>query len=66
MGIQTPGAPRWQVNFFIADVESAAVEAVAAGGSVHSEPVDVPGLPLREATLADPEGVGFTVSQLLA
>jgi predicted enzyme related to lactoylglutathione lyase len=55
---------RWAVNFWIDDVDRAVAAAEQHGGTVVS-PVseDIPGF--REAVLADPNGVQFTVSQLM-
>lgn len=65
VGVEGAGEARWDVDFWIADAEAAAAEAVAAGGSVLAAPAEVPGLPFRSATLADPGGAVFSVSQLL-
>lgn len=65
VGVEAPGAARWDVDFWIADVEAAVAAAAAAGGAVLSPPSEVPGLPFRSATLADPGGAAFSVSQLL-
>lgn len=65
VGVEAPGAARWDVDFWIADVEAAAREAEAAGGAVLAGPSEVPGLPFRSATLADPGGAAFSVSQPL-
>lgn len=66
VGVEASGPARWDVDFWIADVEAAAHEAEAAGGAVIDPPSDTPGLPFRQATLADPGGATFTISQLLA
>ncbi|MFT4296146.1 MAG: VOC family protein [Micropruina sp.] len=65
VGVEGPGPARWDVDFWIADVEAAVAEATDAGGSVLAGPSEVPGLPFRSATLADPGGAVFSVSQLL-
>jgi predicted enzyme related to lactoylglutathione lyase len=57
-----PGPARWDVDFWIADADAAAVAATELGGSVLSEPIDDP--PFRRAVLADPAGAAFSVSQL--
>ena len=60
----SPARPAgWDVGFWIADADAAAATAERAGGSVLEAPADA-GL-FREATLADPEGAVFSVSQLL-
>ena len=66
VGVEASGTPRWDVDFWIADADAAAVTAEDAGGAVLQAPAAVPGLPFRSATLADPFGASFTVSQLLA
>lgn len=63
---QAERPPRWDVDFWIADADLAARTAQDSGGSIVSEPAVQPGLPFRSATLADPDGAVFTVSQLLA
>jgi uncharacterized protein len=63
--INPPGGPAgWTVDFWIDDAHRAAAAADQHGGSVIA-PVseDIPGF--RTATLADPNGVPFTVSQLM-
>jgi uncharacterized protein len=57
-------APHWSVNFWIDDADAAADTAARLGGSVVVPPHDVPGF--REATLADPQGAAFSMSQLKA
>ena len=59
------GPPRWNVDFWIADADAAALTARAAGGAVQVEPADDPHLPFRHAVLTDPDGSAFSVSQLL-
>ncbi|GAB2481577.1 VOC family protein [Jatrophihabitans fulvus] len=59
------GPARWDVDFWVADTDGAARAAAEAGGRVVVDPFDDPGLPFRHATLADPNGAVFTVSQLL-
>jgi uncharacterized protein len=57
------GPARWTPDFWVDDADAAASTAEAAGGSVLSAPGDR-GL-FRSATLADPAGAAFTVSQLM-
>lgn len=59
------GPPRWDVDFWIAEADLAAQTARESGGAVLSEPADDPALPFRRATIADPGGAVFTISQLL-
>ena len=58
------GETGWAVDFWIDDADRAAAAAEANGGSVV-EPVaeDIP--PFRSAVIADPNGVPFSVSQLV-
>lgn len=65
VGMQSTGPARWDVDFWIADTDAAAEVARSNGGAVLAEPFDVQGLPFRQATLADPSGASFSVSQLL-
>lgn len=60
---ETPA--RWDVDFWVADADMAARAAETGGGQVISAPAPVPGLPFRSATLADPDGGRFSISQLL-
>jgi predicted enzyme related to lactoylglutathione lyase len=52
----------WNVDFWIADAEAAAVAAPELGGSVIAPPHDAP--PFRRAVLAAPDGATFSVSEL--
>jgi predicted enzyme related to lactoylglutathione lyase len=54
---------RWGVDFWIDDVDRAVAAAEQKGGSVVS-PVSADIPPFRQAVLADPNGVPFSVSQL--
>jgi predicted enzyme related to lactoylglutathione lyase len=58
------GETRWSVDFWIDDVERAVAAAEQHGGNVVS-PIseDLPNF--RQAVLADPNGVPFSVSQLV-
>lgn len=57
------GEAGWSVDFWIDDAERAAAAAEEHGGSVVSPPSELP--PFRRAILADPNGVAFSVSQLV-
>lgn len=52
--------PRWEVSFYVDDVDAVAKAAVSAGGRVATGPVDTPFG--RAAGLRDPEGGLFTVA----
>ncbi|MFI1969242.1 bleomycin resistance protein [Streptomyces cinnamoneus] len=53
--------PRWHVYFRVDDVEKAVESALGAGGAVVSEPSHT--MVGREATLRDPQGGLFTVTE---
>lgn len=59
------GAPRWNVDFRIADADAAVRAALDSGGAVVAEPTEQDSVPFRQAVLADPDGALFSVSQLL-
>jgi predicted enzyme related to lactoylglutathione lyase len=54
----------WRSDFWVADADSTAENASRLGGSVLAPPYDIPGAPLRQAVLADPEGAPFSVTHL--
>jgi uncharacterized protein len=58
------GEAGWSVDFWIDDADRAAAAAEQHGGSVVA-PVSQGELPFREAVLADPNGVPFSVSELV-
>jgi uncharacterized protein len=65
VAVGVPGnAPRWNVDFWVHDVDSTAEHAVALGGSVLSPPADAP--VGRSAVLRDPQGAVFSVSRVSA
>jgi uncharacterized protein len=69
VGVMVPAAgddvaPHWSVNFWVDDADGAADKAARLGGKVVAPPHDLPGF--REATLADPQGAVFSVSELRA
>jgi uncharacterized protein len=53
---------RWSVDFWVDDVDRVVGTVAERGGSVITEPYDIP--PLRQAVVADPNAVPFSVSQL--
>jgi uncharacterized protein len=61
-GEDTPA--HWGADFWIGDIDAAAVSAPQLGGKLVQEPYDVPGTPLRQAVLADPAGTVFSATQL--
>jgi predicted enzyme related to lactoylglutathione lyase len=56
---------RWGVNFWVADIEAAAETTTRGGGRVLVEPAEIPGLAMKEAVIADPEGAVITVTELV-
>ena len=54
--------PAWRTHVWVESADEAADAARNAGGTVLSEPTDVPGVG-RAATLADPAGAVFTVAE---
>jgi predicted enzyme related to lactoylglutathione lyase len=53
----------WRVDFWVDDVDRVAARVGERGGSVVTEPYDIP--TLRQAVVADPNGVPFSVTQLM-
>jgi predicted enzyme related to lactoylglutathione lyase len=60
------GRARWMPDFWIEDADAAAATAANLGGEVVEPPAEFEGAPFRSATLADPSGARFSVSQKLA
>lgn len=60
--IASERASHWAVDFWVADADAAAAQAIESGGGVLAAPTDVPGF--RTAVLVDPAGAAFSVSQL--
>jgi predicted enzyme related to lactoylglutathione lyase len=54
--------PFWSVDFWVDDVDRVATTAAERGGRVLTEPYDIPSM--RQAVVADPNGVAFSVTQL--
>jgi uncharacterized protein len=66
--VAPPGAaegapPHWSVDFWIRDPDEAARITTEMGGQVLAGPFDIPGLGMRQAALADPQGATFTVTR---
>jgi predicted enzyme related to lactoylglutathione lyase len=59
--VHADGLARWSVDFRVRDAVAVARRAVRLGAALLDAPHDVPGL--RTATLADPQGRAFTVTQ---
>lgn len=52
--------PMWLVYFGVDDCDAAAQAIMAAGGSIHRQPADIPGTG-RFAIAGDPQGAGFGI-----
>lgn len=59
---QSAEAARWSVDFWVDDLDRVVGTVDERGGSLVTEPYAVP--PIRQAVVADPNGVPFSVSQL--
>jgi predicted enzyme related to lactoylglutathione lyase len=53
----------WSVDFWVKDADETAERAAELGGTVIAPPFDVPGVGMREAVLADPQGAAFSVTR---
>jgi uncharacterized protein len=53
----------WSVDFWVEDADATAEKAAKHGGAVIAPPYDVPGVGLRQAVLADPQGATFSVTR---
>jgi predicted enzyme related to lactoylglutathione lyase len=67
MGDDAPSdAPaHWAIDFWVADVDDVASKADELGGRVLSPPSEVPGVPMKQSVLADPDGATLSVTQLM-
>ena len=59
--ITTDATPHWHVTFSVSDTDAVAAKATELGGAIVVEPNDIG--PVRVATIRDPQGAVFTVSQ---
>jgi uncharacterized protein len=60
------GTPaHWSVDFWVDDVDAAVAAAPGLGGAVLTPPYEIPGTPLRQAVLADPDGATFSTTQVV-
>jgi uncharacterized protein len=53
----------WSVDFWVEDADATAEKAAKQGGAVIAPPYDVPGVGMRQAVLADPQGATFSVTR---
>jgi hypothetical protein len=56
---------RWAVNFWVTDVAAVAAKTRELGGTVVEEPAEIPGVPMKEGVIADPEGAMVSVTELV-
>jgi uncharacterized protein len=61
-GADAPPGAAWRTNIWVQSADETARRVASAGGSVVTEPFDLPGIG-RTAVLADPDGAVFSVSQ---
>ena len=54
----------WSIDFWVSDSEATAELVGELGGKVVAPPYDIPGVPMRQAVVADPEGATFSVTML--
>jgi predicted enzyme related to lactoylglutathione lyase len=57
--------PHWNVDFWVGDLDATVEAAPRLGGTVVVPPYEVPGTPLRQAVLADPQSASFSVTQVM-
>jgi predicted enzyme related to lactoylglutathione lyase len=55
--------PRWNVDFWVADVDAAAAKVEELGGQVLTPPFDIPGAGMRQGAFRDPQGATFSLTQ---
>jgi predicted enzyme related to lactoylglutathione lyase len=55
--------PHWGVDFWIADVDTAAATAADRGGRILAGPYDIPEVGMRRAELIDPQGARLALTQ---
>jgi len=53
----------WSADFWVKDPDETAAKAEELGGTVIAEPFDVPGVGMRQAVLADPQGAAFSITK---
>jgi predicted enzyme related to lactoylglutathione lyase len=55
--------PYWSVDFWVANIDTAAGTVAKLGGEVLVPPYDVPNTGLRQAVVADPQGATLSLTQ---
>jgi uncharacterized protein len=65
MGDQFPDEmpSHWGIDFWVKDADATAGKAAELGGTVIAPPSDLPGVGMRQAVLADPQGASFSVTR---
>lgn len=56
--------PHWSVDFWVGDLDATVETATRLGGAVIVPPYDVPGTPLTQAVIADPQGATMSVTKV--
>jgi uncharacterized protein len=56
--------PHWSVDFWVGDLDATVDTATRLGGAVIVPPYDVPGTPLTQAVIADPQGATMSVTKV--
>jgi predicted enzyme related to lactoylglutathione lyase len=56
-------SPHWSVDFWVANIDTAAQKVAELGGQVLVPPYDVPNTGLRQAVVADPQGATLSLTQ---
>ena len=66
-GDASPDAPppHWSVDFWVADVKASAALVAELGGEIVAGPYEIPGAPLKQAVVADPQGAVFSVTEIV-
>jgi uncharacterized protein len=53
----------WSADFWVKDADETAEHADELGGTVIQQPFDIPGIGMRQAVLADPQGAAFSITR---
>jgi uncharacterized protein len=56
--------PHWSVDFWVGDLDATVETATRLGGAVIVPPYDIPGTPLTQAVIADPQGATMSVTKV--
>jgi predicted enzyme related to lactoylglutathione lyase len=56
--------PHWSVDFWVGDLDATVETTTRLGGAVIVPPYDIPGTPLTQAVIADPQGATLSVTKV--